>query len=124
VSGGSFDYACYDVWDLNKAQSLHGKLMDMRGRLLTSHPDVIPYLSEMIEYINHIVAEYDEKGRRIYELLYAIEWFYSGDTDEEGITKALEELKVSHPLPAVTIPNPLMESLIARLEALESKLDV
>lgn len=93
MSGGSFDYALHDTWDFSKAESLLGKLYDMRGCILTEYPDAVPYLTEMAVFIEHTRDEYLKRGAKIYDLLEQIEWTYSGDRGEEDILEAIRKLK-------------------------------
>lgn len=93
MSGGSFDYAYMDTWDLAKAESLLLKIYDMRGMTLTAYPETIPYLNDMAQFIEKIRDDYLERGQRIKDLLQSIEWCYSGDTGPDDIYRAINELK-------------------------------
>lgn len=93
MSGGSFEYAYQDTWELAKAEDLLRKIYDMRGRTMTAYPDTLPYLNEMAQFIEKTRDEYLARGEKIKDLLQSIEWCYSGDTGPDDIQRALDELK-------------------------------
>jgi hypothetical protein len=92
MSGGSFDYACYKVEDNRVFDGIEEyKRMEQYLRDVGKHEAA----DEVYRYIN-IVETYQRRlaieGKRIYDLLYSVEWTASGDTGIEAIDYAYNKL--------------------------------
>lgn len=93
MSGGSFDYVCYDMDDPEYAYRSQRKLLEMREYCEGLFPDAIPHIDDMLQFINAFQEAYLEKGARIKDLLQAIEWERSSDWSEISVHKAIANLK-------------------------------
>lgn len=93
MSGGSFDYVCYDMEDPEWAYRAKLKLEAMKTHCETRHPEAVPYIDDMLQFIHAFNEEYLKKGSRIADLLKSIEWYQSGDWGSEAVEDALKTLK-------------------------------
>jgi len=91
MSGGSFEYACYDVLDSDWALRILPKLEDMRRRS-SQHPEVIPHIESVINLIYQFKNDYDKIAHPLYDLFKAIEWYHSSDWGIQSIYDELDKL--------------------------------
>lgn len=94
MSGGTFNYVCFSA---ESASEIFSKLDDLKAleqycRELNNHDaadEILPYI-EWLETIQRRVAV---KGKRLANLLRAVEWVASGDSSPGAIDIALEQLE-------------------------------
>lgn len=93
MSGGSFNYVCHDVTD---ASQIFSKLYEVQrveewlrdNQKHDAADEVLLYLREMQTHERRVEAI----GRRIENLLHAVEWTASGDTNIESVDIAWAKL--------------------------------
>lgn len=84
MSGGSFDYLCFNTDDLSGRRRM---VEEMARRL-----EKLPYASEAAADTRRIIALLDETqalGEQLADVWQAVEWWASGDSGEEQAQEAL-----------------------------------
>lgn len=92
MSGGSFNYVCFKM----ESEEIFSALPDLRNmeeylRARRKHGAA----DEILKFILAIETarrRLDVQGKRIHDILYAAEWWASGDWGEEGLDNAMEKL--------------------------------
>lgn len=93
MSGGSFDYVCFDMEDAEWSQRSKLKLIEMRDYCREYFPDAVPHIEDMLQFILAFDEQYLTKGKRIHDLLKSIEWYASSDWGPDAVQDALNKLK-------------------------------
>jgi hypothetical protein len=93
MSGGSFDYLFIDMQDPDQLYSVASKLQRMKEYCAATFPDAVPYIDDMLQFIQRLSEEYLVKGARIADLLRAVEWEASGDYNADQVREVLNDLK-------------------------------
>ena len=91
MSGGSFDYVCFAV-DSGEIFSRIGDLYLVEEYLRENEKhdaadEVLIYIKDLQTHERRFLA----LGRRMYDILYAAEWWASGDWNEEGFDEEWQE---------------------------------
>lgn len=93
MSGGSFDYLYIDMQDPDQLYRVVSKLQRMKEYCAATFPDAVPYIDDMLQFIQRFSEEYLAKGAKIDDLLYAVEWEASGDYNADQVRNVLNNLK-------------------------------
>lgn len=93
MSGGRFQYVCYDMDDAEHAYRATFKLMEMRDHCAGQFPEAVPHIEDMLSFLHAFNEEYAKRGVILKDLLKAVEWNASSDWGEERVYKALAELE-------------------------------
>jgi hypothetical protein len=93
MSGGHYNYACFKTDEPSEALSALEDFKEMERdlRQIGKHDaadEVYDYVLELETCQRHL----RRRGKRIYELLRAVEWSFSGDTGPEHIDEAYAAL--------------------------------
>lgn len=92
MSGGSFNYVCFKM----ESEEIFSALPDLRNmeeylRARQKH-DAADEVLKFILALETARRRLDVMSKRIQDILYAAEWWASGDWNEDGLDKAMEEL--------------------------------
>jgi hypothetical protein len=96
MSGGSFNYACTDLYDLDKVGVTWRNLDDMKTYCEGYIPEALPQLDDMIKFIEAFSKAYSEKCDRIEGLVKAIEWEKSCDWGADDVRKEVKKIEESN----------------------------
>lgn len=92
MSGGSFDYACFHADDSEVFQYLDQfKAMERWLRTNERH-DAADEVYAFILEVETAQRRLKKHGKRISNLLHAVEWTDSGDTNIDAVDQAYREL--------------------------------
>ena len=89
MSGGSYDYICFDVVrDLMDKQQQIQNMADRLARLGYAH-DAAQETQELLLTIRQFENRIEAMQGRLVMLWKAVEWWDSGDISEDGVQRAL-----------------------------------
>jgi hypothetical protein len=100
VSGGSYNYLCYQL-DARGHLDI-GDLKSMRDRLAQLAPDAAATraTAELYEMLNRVVNDEDTTHGGLTDVWRAVEWCDSGDSTEDRVREALAEYEAKVRKPA------------------------
>lgn len=94
MSGGSFNYLCNkDIHDI--ARGVGVEWDDMLLELDSLCPKAAADMREIREHSVVFVMEHEQRWNKLTGLLFAIEWWRSGDYGRDQVTEAIEDYNSS-----------------------------
>ena len=92
MSGGSFNYLCYN--DTEDLFNHIGDLEDMREALIKyGYEDVAEDTQRLIEYIKSAKCTIGTLRKMLEPVFHAVEWYESGDYGKETMIEILEKYR-------------------------------
>lgn len=82
-----------DMSDPNQVGEIRWKIAEMKSYCEAYFPDALPYIDELLQFLEHFYEEYYQTGDRLKDLLQAIEEEASSDAVEADVYKAIAALK-------------------------------
>lgn len=93
MSGGSYDYLCYK--DALQLLDYEGPLSAMANRLtgLGYAQEAAQETSELLSIVQRTLKDIQIRAGHLRNVWQAVEWWDSGDWDEDGVKQALAEYR-------------------------------
>lgn len=98
MSGGSYEYT-YNKADVDVTQCFDYGVEEQLNRMVSRiaglgyAEDAAKELEDLICHIRQARVRVSARWNRLYDIMHAIEWWDSGDTNEDGFKKALAKYR-------------------------------